>query len=221
MNLFVGYDPKEAVAYHVFCESVLAHATEPVTFRPLHLSSMKFYNEAHGDGSNAFIYSRFLVPFLMNFKGWAIYCDGDMLVRDDLSGLWSLRNPEFAVQVVKHDYQTKQAQKYLGAPNHNYPRKNWSSVIIWNCGHPKHRLLTPEFVASAAGSYLHRFSWLDDAEIGELDKTWNWLVGEYPPNTEAHLVHFTLGTPCFKGYRSDAEASEWMDYLRSLKRGLD
>lgn len=221
MNLFVGYDPKEAIAYHVFCESVLAHVTEPVTFRPLHLASMKFYNEAHGDGSNAFIYSRFLVPFLMDFRGWAIYCDGDMLVRDDLSGLWSLRDPNLAVQVVKHDYQTKQAQKYLGAPNHNYPRKNWSSVIIWNCSHPKHRLLTPEFVASATGSYLHRFSWLDDMEIGELDKTWNWLVGEYPPNTEAHLLHFTLGTPCFKDYRSEVEAREWMDYLKRLNRGLD
>lgn len=221
MNLFVGYDPKEAVAYHVFCESVLAHTSRPVTFSPLHLSAMSFYNEVHADGSNAFIYSRFLVPFLMEFKGWAIYFDGDMILRDDVSMLWSLRDPAYAVQVVKHDYKTKQDKKYLGAPNHDYPRKNWSSVIIWNCGHPKHQLLTPEFIAGATGNYLHRFKWLDDLEIGELNRTWNWLVGEYPSNVDAHLLHFTLGTPCFKEYRSDKEAAEWMGCLKLLNRGLD
>lgn len=209
IRVFVGFDPREAVAYHTFCQSVLERASLPVSFTPLALNALAGYRETHTDGSNAFIYSRFLTPYLCGFDGWALFADGDMICRADIAELWALRDPRHAVQVVKHDYQTKAAQKYLGNKNENYPRKNWSSVMLFNCDHPKHRLLTPEFLQRTTGKFLHRFEWLDDADIGELPRVWNWLTTEYEDNYDAKLLHYTLGTPCFKDYENAEMADEW------------
>lgn len=209
IKVFVGFDPREAVAYHTFCQSVLEKASLPVAFTPLALNALAGYRETHTDGSNAFIYSRFLTPYLCGFDGWALFADGDMVCRADIAELWALRDPRHALQVVKHDYQTKAAQKYLGNKNENYPRKNWSSVMLFNCDHPKHRLLTPEFLQRTTGKFLHRFEWLDDADIGELPRVWNWLTTEYEDNYEAKLLHYTLGTPCFKDYENAEMADEW------------
>lgn len=209
IRVFVGFDPREAVAYHTFCQSVLERASLPVSFTPLALNALAGYRETHTDGSNAFIYSRFLTPYLCGFDGWALFADGDMICRTDIAELWALRDPRHAVQVVKHDYQTKAAQKYLGNKNENYPRKNWSSVMLFNCDHPKHRLLTPEFLQRTTGKFLHRFEWLDDADIGELPRVWNWLTTEYEDNYDAKLLHYTLGTPCFKDYENAEMADEW------------
>ena len=151
IRLFVGFDPREAVAYHTFCQSVLEKASQPVSFTPLVLKALPGYTETHTDGSNTFIYSRFLTPHLCNFEGWALFADGDMICRDDITKLWALRDPSKALMVVQHDYQTKAAVKYLGNKNQNYPRKNWSSVMLWNCAHPKHRVLTPEFLMAQIG----------------------------------------------------------------------
>jgi hypothetical protein len=132
-----------------------------------------------------------------------------MICRSDIAELWSLRDERFAVQVVKHDYSTKQAQKYLGNVNQNYPRKNWSSVILWNCAHPAHRILTPEKVAASEGAFLHRFQWLRDDEVGSLPDHWNWLAIEYADNPDAKLVHYTLGTPCFRDYADTSMSEHW------------
>jgi len=217
IRLFVGHDPREAVAFDVFAHSVITRASEPVALVPLVLGSLaKRYSETHTDGSNQFIYSRFLVPFLCDFQGWAIFADGDMLCRADIAELWALRDPNKAVQVVQHDYKTKHATKYLGSRNDDYPRKNWSSVIIFNCAHPKNQWLRPKCIASATGSYLHRFSWLEDRDIGRLPKTWNHLVGEYDPDPAAKLLHYTLGTPCFRGYELGDEAAWWYAELDKI-----
>ena len=191
--IFVGYDPREAIAFHVCVNSIIRHASQPVSIIPVALNLFKDYQETHTDGSNHFIYTRFLVPHLMQYTGWAIFIDGDMIVRDDITKLWDLRNPYNDVLVVKHDYQTKMTEKYLGAKNENYPRKNWSSVILWNCNSFPNRKLTPAFVQKATGAELHRFTWLEDSRIGELPKEWNWLPDEYGPNTDAKLLHYTLG----------------------------
>ncbi len=146
----------------------------------------------------------------MNYKGWAIFMDGDMLLRDDINKLWNLRDESKAVQVVKHDYKTRQTEKYLGSKNEDYPRKNWSSVILWNCGHPANASVTPEFIQSATGAQVHRFTWLDDSLIGELPKEWNWLDIEYDVNPDAKLIHYTLGTPCFHEFADKGSFSnEW------------
>jgi lipopolysaccharide biosynthesis glycosyltransferase len=207
--VFVGYDPREAIAYHTCVNSIIRHASQPVAIVPIALTLFQDYKETHTDGSNHFIYTRFLVPHLMNFSGHAIFIDGDMILRDDIVKLWNLRNSSMDVQVVKHDYQTRMPVKYLGAKNENYPRKNWSSVILWNCNGASNRQLTPEFVQASTGSFLHRFSWIADDHIGELPPEWNWLPDEYGDNPDAKLLHYTLGTPCFQEFADTPQANEW------------
>lgn len=218
IRIVVGFDQREAIAYHVFCQSVIDRASLPVQFLPLNPRSIAGYTETHQDGSNVFIYTRFLTPYLMNYKGWAIFADGDMVCNADIAELWKLRDPTKAVMVVKHDYKTKAQTKYLGNKNENYPRKNWSSVILWNCEHPDNRQITPDFVASQNGAFLHRFTWLDDEKIGEIPKDWNWLAIEYDNKEDAKLVHYTLGTPCFGEYKNCEMSEKWhAAYLRALK----
>jgi lipopolysaccharide biosynthesis glycosyltransferase len=215
VNLVVGFDQVEAVAYHTFCQSVLEKASIPVQFLPLSENSLLGYSEKHTDGSNKFIYTRFLTPWLNDFDGWAIYADGDMVCLADIKELWDLRDPLKAVQVAKHDYKTRANEKYLNKINENYPRKNWSSLILWNCSHPAHKILTPEFIEKQTGAFLHRFSWLSDDEIGELPLLWNWLAVEYEDEHKAKLVHYTLGTPCFKEYKQTNMSVYWHEaYLR-------
>lgn len=207
--IFVGYDPREAVAYHTCVNSIIRHASRPVSIVPVALNLFCDYTETHTDGSNHFIYTRFLVPWLMHWKGHAIFIDGDMIVRGDIAELWDLRRVDLDVQVVKHDYRTRMSVKYLGSKNEDYPRKNWSSVILWNCSSYPNRKLTPDFVQNSTGSFLHRFSWLEDSRIGELPREWNWLPDEYGANNDAKLLHFTLGTPCFHEFSTSPMADEW------------
>ena len=149
ISIYIGYDSRESVAYHVCSNSIIRHGTVPVSINPLSLKLLQNYEELHTDGSNQFIYSRFLVPYLQNYSGWAIFIDGDMILRDDIKQLYEMRDESKAVQVVQHDYKTRMKVKYLGAKNEDYPRKNWSSVILWNCGHERNKILTPEFVQTA------------------------------------------------------------------------
>ena len=220
IRLAVGFDQREAVAYHTFVQSVVDCTSQPVAITPLVLSALPGYEETHKDGSNTFIYSRFLTPWLMDYKGWAIFADGDMICLGDIAELWGLRDESKAVLVVKHDYKTKAKDKYLGNKNEDYPRKNWSSVILWNCGHPKNKLLSPELVMKQTGAYLHRFTWLDDQEVGELPREWNWLTTEYPNNYEAKLLHYTLGTPCFAGYATSDMAEVWHAHYQRVCQGV-
>jgi lipopolysaccharide biosynthesis glycosyltransferase len=219
LKIFVGMDLKvEPVAYAVFCQSVIEHSSIPVSFTPMALNTLSEYTETHKDGSNAFIYSRFLVPYLCGFKGMALWVDGDMIVRSDIAELlWEFQQDE-AVKVVKHHYQTKHPIKYLGAKNEDYPKKNWSSVMLWNCGHHLNKQLTPKFVMEKDGKYLHRFQWLKypEEQVGKLDETWNWLETEYEYNSDAKLVHHTLGTPCFKDYQNTDYSQEWWDTYQRM-----
>lgn len=216
LPIYVGYDPREAAVYHVFCQSVIEHAKSPVCFIPLHQDHLSGF-DGQQDGTNAFIFSRYLVPYLQGFEGAAIFVDGDMHVNADINELIDLFDPEYAVQVVKHDYHTKHERKYIGTPlandNKDYPRKNWSSVMIFNCGHPSNRILLPEFVGEAGGAFLHRFRWLNDDEIGSLPTEWNHLVGEYEENPEAKLCHHTLGSPAFEFYKECESSKDWNKYL--------
>jgi lipopolysaccharide biosynthesis glycosyltransferase len=151
-----------------------------------------------------------LVPHFMKFNSWAIFIDGDMILRDDIAKLWALREMDKDVVVVKHEYKTRMIEKYLGSKNEDYPRKNWSSVILWNCGSYPNRCLTPNFVMAATGADLHRFTWIKDERIGELPAEWNWLDVEYDYNPAAKLVHYTLGTPCFHEFADRGDFSnEW------------
>ena len=219
VDIVVGFDQRESVAYHTFTQSVIENSTVPVRFLPLSISSLSNYKEFHKDGSNEFIYSRFLVPYMMNFKGWAIYADGDMVCLEDIKKLWNLRDNKYAVQVVKHDYKTKITEKYWGNKNEDYPRKNWSSLILWNCEHVSHKVLTPDFIQNQSGAFLHRFSWIKDEEIGSLDKEWNWLAMEYEEKESIKLIHYTIGTPCFKEYEKTSLSSYWKKSFSNMLDG--
>lgn len=222
IQVFAGYDPGEADGFHVFTQSIIEHSSVPVSITPLHLPMLSFYSDKNNKGTNSFIMSRFLVPYMMGYNGWAIFMDGaDMMLRGDIAELADLFDPWKAVQVVQHDYTTKHAKKYIGTPmendNINYPRKNWSSVMLINCKHYAWGQITPETVEKLPNSYLHRFEFIDERFIGDLPKEWNWLVGEYPYNEEAKLAHFTLGIPSFDFYRHCDYSQEWKKYAIAFK----
>ena len=218
--LFMGFDPREEAGTHTFVSSVIHNSSEPVSFIPLDLKMLsRCYLGGQRDGTNAFIYSRFLVPYLMGYEGQAIFVDGaDMLCRGDIAELWALRNAYKAVQVVQHDYKTKNPRKYIGtqmeADNEDYPCKNHSSVMIMNCNHYGWRHINPGTIEDSTGAYLHRFQFLEPRFIGSLPMEWNWL-DEYGENPEAKLMHWTCGTPAFPHYKDAPHAKEfWSQFTK-------
>jgi len=210
INVFIGYDPREAVAYSVLAHSIHARATQPVSTAPLMLSQLHdvLTRERHPLQSTDFSFSRFLTPYLSGFAGWSVFMDCDMLVLEDIAQLWALRDERYAVMVVKHDHVPKETKKFLGEPQSKYEKKNWSSVMLFNnakCG-----ALTPDYVNTASGLELHQFKWLaGDHLIGALPDRWNHLVGYNAPRRDAALVHYTLGGPYFREYADCEYAQEW------------
>ena len=210
IRAFIGYDPREAVAFSVLAHSIHARASTPVSVAPLMLSQLTgvFARERSALQSTEFAFSRFLTPYLSGYEGWSLFTDCDMLVLDDLARLWALRDDRYAVMVVKHDHRPREAVKFLGQPQTAYPKKNWSSVMLFN--NARCRALSPQYVSSAAGLELHQFKWLaDEALIGALPGRWNHLVGYDPPSRDVSLVHYTLGGPYFEAYRDCEYAEAW------------
>ena len=219
LQVYIGYDPKESVAFYTLAHSILRRASAPVAIAPLMQSQLKgLYTRPRGPTeSTEFSLTRFLVPALSGYRGWSVFMDCDMLCRADIVELEAhiRRQPDKAVLVCKHDYVPKTERKFLGQVQTRYPRKNWSSLMVFN--NERCAKLTPGYVNSASGLELHRFNWLDDAAIGELPLEWNWLVGEYPPKAEAKIVHYTLGGPYFDEYRDCDYADEWRSEYDSMR----
>ena len=229
MRIWVGYDSREQQAFGVACRSLRRHSPQTFGIVGLYLSLLQFaglYTRGTGtrDGrlwdtisgapmATEFAISRFLVPHIAR-KGWALFVDADVLARADMQALLACADKTKACMVVKHSHVPTSAIKMDGQVQTSYARKNWSSVVLWNCDHPGTRALTPEVVNRERGLWLHQFAWLDDSEIGELDPGWNHLVGELPPNPEAKIAHFTNGTPDMPGYENCEFAEEWRSELR-------
>ena len=214
LKIFIGFDPVESVAWHTMAHSILENSSRPVALIPVNYRNFTGFYSRDKDPkqSNEFSFTRFLVPYLSDFQGKAVFFDCDMMMREDISKIFDVadKDADKALHVVKHTYQPRDDVKYLDTVQYKYPRKNWSSVVVWNCEHPKHKILTPEYVSTASGLDLHRFTWLDDDEIGELDVQWNWLVGEYDdPPSDVKNVHWTIGGPYFTEYRDADFAEEW------------
>lgn len=215
LRLFAGYDEREAIGFHVFVASVLERATVPVSFHPLSASGLP-------QGSNAFTFSRFLVPWLMQFNGRAIFCDAcDMLMLEDIAELDALYDSAYAVQVVHRPvYKTRHPLKYIGTsmqcPNRDYERKNWASVMMINCGHEAWRPMTPDFVCAQVPLKLLQLRFIDDADIGYLPERWNRIVDEAGPIDGAALLHYTAGLPCFPHYRNTPGADLWRAQYESM-----
>jgi lipopolysaccharide biosynthesis glycosyltransferase len=210
IRVFIGYDGKETVAYNVLQHSLVERASQPIAISPIRLSHLHsvFTRQRNALQSTEFSFSRFLAPYLCDYQGWALFMDCDVLARDDIARLWELRDDRFSVMVVKHDHQPTETTKFLGQSQTSYQKKNWSSVMLFNC--TRCQALTPEYVNTATGLELHQFKWLaDDKLIGELPHRWNHLVGYDPPNPEAALVHYTSGGPYFHEYSDCEFADEW------------
>jgi lipopolysaccharide biosynthesis glycosyltransferase len=222
LRIFVGWDSREDIAYKVCKRSIERHASIPVDIRPIkqyELRGQRIYTRSTDTlSSTEFSFTRFLTPYLAGYTGWAVFVDCDFLFRGDIAGLIDHADGAFACMVVKHDYRPTEAVKMDNKPQHQYPRKNWSSMMLLNCSHPQVKALTPAIVNSETGLFLHRFQWLTDDVIGDLPITWNYLEGWYDyascPNPQA--VHFTRGGPWFADYRNVEYANEWNRYARYL-----
>lgn len=210
INVYIGYDGREAAAFNVLAHSIHRRASAPVTIAPLMLSQLRgvFHRERHPLQSTDFSFSRFLAPHLSGYAGWSIFMDCDMLVLDDIAKLWALRDERYAVMAVKHQHVPKEERKFLNEPQSKYEKKNWSSVMLFN--NARCRALTPDYVNAASGLELHQFKWLgDDSQIGALPPQWNHLVGYDAPRDDAALVHYTLGGPYFAEYAGCEYADAW------------
>ena len=210
IRVFIGFDPREAVAFSVLAYSIQARASSPVAITPVMLSQLSdvYTREKHPLQSTEFSFSRFLTPHLSGYSEWSVFMDCDMLMLDDIAKLFALRDERYAVMVVKHEHLPRESVKFLDQPQTKYEKKNWSSVMLFN--NARCRVLTPEYVAGASGLELHQFKWLQsDDLIGELPAHWNHLVGYDRPQTGASLVHYTLGGPYFSEYRTCEYAAEW------------
>lgn len=210
IKIFIGYDPRETVAYYVLNHSIIRQASQPVSITPLSLTNLGklMTRERNALQSTDFSFSRFLTPYLSNYEGWSIFMDCDMLIMDDIAKLWALRDDNYAVQVVKHDHQPKESIKFLNAPQTPYQKKNWSSVILFN--NAKCRALTPEYVNTATGLELHQFKWLEsDNLIGEIPARWNHLVGYERESADVSNAHYTLGGPYFNEFTDCEFSKEW------------
>jgi lipopolysaccharide biosynthesis glycosyltransferase len=216
IKIFIGYDSKEPAAYHTCVQSIIEHSSKPLSITPLKLSQLKEYKRTDVKSTVEFSLTRFLVPYLSGFQGWSLFMDCDMIVQTDLSklldeihepGLISWNMPP--VYVCPHDYVTKVETKATGK-NEHYPRKNWSSFMLFN--NMQCVTLSPEYVNYASPAELHRLQWAK--EIGELPLEYNWLVGEYKKNADAKVLHYTLGTPCFEGYEDGAHSDIWYKYFK-------
>ena len=216
LSFYIGYDPKEDLAYRVCKYSLKKRSTIKTNIFSLKLDELvakKYYfRDIDPLASTQFTYSRFLVPELMNFNGWAIFCDCDFIFLEDISKITDFLDEGKAVYCVQHDYTPKEKHKMDGQKQTIYPRKNWSSFIVFNCSHPSNKILTKELVNKETGAFLHQFKWLKDNEIGSLDERWNWLEGwtSNHNSNKPYAVHFTRGGPWFSEWQDVEFAEEWI-----------
>lgn len=231
-RVYVGYDSREADAFRVAVWTLKKRSSVSLDVRPLllpHLEAVGLYWRKHerrdaqlwdvisnAPCSTEFSLTRFLVPYLG--QGWTLFCDADFLFRADVSELFALTDPAYAVMCVKHRHEPAETEKMDGQAQTAYPRKNWSSLMLVNCAHPANKWLTPAVVNATPGRDLHALCWLKDDLIGELPREWNHLVGVDPHDPDAKGVHFTLGTPDMPGYADQPFADEWRAALGEIWR---
>jgi len=227
-KIFVGYDSREDLAWEVCRHSLQRHADDDLTVIPIRQQPLRelglYTRVVDSKSSTEFSITRFLTPYLAAQSGWAVFCDCDFLFTVDVRQVFEGLDPSKAVYCVQHDYTPAHTIKMDGKQQATYPRKNWSSFMVFNCDHPDVQALTPTVINSAEPAYLHRFNWVSDSEaIGALDLDWNFLVGEYPkPQQTPRVLHYTVGGPWFEAWQDCDYAALWLEerdlYLQSLNR---
>jgi len=225
MRIYVGYDTREKLAYDVCKYSIHKHNPD-IEVLPLKLKTMRelgiYTRDVDAKASTEFTFSRFFVPYLMDYKGWAMFVDCDFLFMSDPREVFDLANKDYAVQVVKHDYKPKNTTKMDGKKQEIYPRKNWSSCVLWNCGHPMNMRLSLQNLNTESGMWHHRFMWLEDSEIGEIPHHWNYLTDWYtePDDGKPKALHYTEGGPWFEHMKDCEYAKQWTDTRDEMFRKL-
>jgi lipopolysaccharide biosynthesis glycosyltransferase len=217
LKVFIGWDSREQYAYEVCVTSLKKYSSQEIDVYPIVrdvlIDTGDYYRPQPEAGSVEFTYTRFLAPYLADHKGWALFIDCDFLFTKDVAELFAMADDKYALMCVKHDYTPKNTVKMDGQKQVSYPRKNWSSCILWNCEHPSNKALTKDVVSTESGAYLHRFQFLKDEEIGEIPLEWNWLEGEYEkPETPPAAIHFTNGGPWFEDWQDVDYADLWRSY---------
>lgn len=228
LKIFVGWDSREDVAYQVCRSSILRRASIPVEVIPLKQHELRergiYTRSADKLSSTEFTFTRFLVPYLSEYSGWSVFCDCDFLWNCDAKEILEICNSSYssyykpAVMVAKHRYVPNETIKMDGKVQHLYPRKNWSSMIVWNCEHPANMMLTPDLVNAAAGSTLHQFKWIKDEDICDLGYQYNWLEGWYkePQDGEPKIIHYTRGNVYFKDYQDVEYGDLWKEEFKHM-----
>lgn len=227
-SVWIGFDPREIDAFIVAKSSAEKQLIAPIPVRGIALSHLRdlglYYRPtstkngrlwddiSEAPMSTEFAISRFLTPYLAG-KGLALFMDADMLVRGNLDRLFGLIDPRYAVTVVKHQFDPPQGIKMDGQIQTRYARKNWSSVMVFNCEHPANQALTVDLINKVPGRDLHRFCWLEDDQIGEIGAEWNYLIGHTEGIVDPSIVHFTDGIPSMAGYENCEFADEWRHAL--------
>ena len=215
-KIFVGYDSREDIAWQVARHSLLRHADGDLDVIPLRqptLRELQLYTRPYDAlSSTEFSLTRFLTPFIAARSGWVLFCDCDFLFTTDVRKVFEKLDASKALYCVQHDYTPAHGVKMDGKQQTIYPRKNWSSFMLFNCDHPDVQALTPSVVNTASPAYLHRFEWIrDDAAIGALDLDWNFLEGEYQkPATTPRVIHYTNGGPWFDNWKDVDFADLWL-----------
>ena len=222
-KIFIGYDPREKIAFHVLSQSIIEHSSIPVSISPINLSNLrKFYKRKKRiKDSTEFSISRFLTPYLSDYKGYSLFIDCDFIIRDDVAKLLKIvkSDSKKVLWCVKHNYIPKNKIKFLNEEQLIYNKKNWSSFVIYN--NKKCKILTPIFIERANGLYLHQFRWTKDHLIGSLPKEWNVLIGEQKIPKNFKSLHYTVGGPYFKKYRKSLGSNFWFKYKKIMEEGLE
>lgn len=217
LKIFIGWDSREDIAYQVARQSILDHASVPVEIIPIKQHELRqaglYWRDIDKLAATEFTYTRYLIPELVEYKGWALFIDCDFLFVEDVAKLFDLKDDKYAIMCAQHDYTPAEGIKMDGQKQTQYPRKNWSSMMLINCKHPSNRVLTKALVndPEKTGAFFHRFTWLTDAEIGTVSHEWNWLVNWYkePDNGKPKVIHYTEGGPWFKEYQDCEYNTDW------------
>ena len=225
INIYIGLDEPHLEAFDVCKYSILEKNKKyNINIQPINYNTVKEYDrEKDQYESTQFAFARFFAPYLSGFKGISIFLDGDFLLLESIDKLLDLYNPKYALQCCQHDYIPKESVKMGGKKQAAWPRKNWSSLMIINNEHPKNKTLTPTTINNQSGAFLHRFKWLDDAEIGSLPLQWNWLVNWYTEPDDGYplAIHYTEGGPWLKEYEDCEYSDLWkktFDIIRKTNK---
>jgi lipopolysaccharide biosynthesis glycosyltransferase len=219
-KVYVGWDSTQEVAYEILKYSLLKKSSniEVIPIKQHQLRTRSIYNRPVDPlSSTEFTFTRFLVPYLQNYKEWALFMDCDMLPLVDINALFDQVDEKYALMCTQHDYIPSKKIKMDSKQQEYYPRKNWSSLVLFNCNHPSNKVLNRDLVnnLNLSGKFFHRFGWLKDEEIGKLSHEFNWLVNWYkePEDGTPKILHFTEGGPWLDKYNKEQYADIWFNEL--------